>query len=284
MNLPDSVKLLVPVVHGQAPVNFVTQQVSLMSLRVAFLLFAFATTLVITGCQGMSRENPDPAHNARNALDWAGIYRGVLPCADCEGIETVVVLNSDGHYQLHEKYRGEDKTVFSREGAFTWGEAGTVITLEGDQAVQLFVGENHLVRLASDGSRITGALAGHYTLAKTTDSLVEKYWKLVELNGRPVPSLKREPYMILKADENRVNGFGGCNGFGGVYELDEATSRISFKQIMSTLMACAEGMEVEQRFHEALKSADSYSFDGNHLTLNRARMAPLARFKVVYLY
>ena len=42
-------------------------------------------------------------------------------------------------------------------------------------------------------------------------------------------------------------------------------------------------MEVEQAFYEALGTADNYSIAGDHLTLNRARMAPLARLEAVYL-
>ena len=48
-------------------------------------------------------------------------------------------------------------------------------------------------------------------------------------------------------------------------------------------MACAAGMEVEQAFHEVLRNADSFALDGDRLVLNRARMAPLARFEAVYL-
>ena len=40
-------------------------------------------------------------------------------------------------------------------------------------------------------------------------------------------------------------------------------------------------MDVENAFHEALRTADNYSLDGDRLTLNRARMAPLARFEAV---
>ena len=31
-------------------------------------------------------------HNSRNALTWYGVYTGVIPCADCEGIETSITL------------------------------------------------------------------------------------------------------------------------------------------------------------------------------------------------
>jgi heat shock protein HslJ len=46
-------------------------------------------------------------------------------------------------------------------------------------------------------------------------------------------------------------------------------------------MACAEGMETEQAFNEVLGMVDNYSLNGEQLTLNRARMAPLARFEAV---
>ena len=25
-------------------------------------------------------------HNSQNSLDWSGTYKGIIPCADCEGI------------------------------------------------------------------------------------------------------------------------------------------------------------------------------------------------------
>lgn len=256
------------------------------------LTLALAATLALgaAGCTTVSAPTAsaeaaaaDTAHNARNALDWAGVYRGVLPCADCEGIETVVALAENGTYRAQSRYLGRDAKPIAEQGRFTWNAAGDTITLAGDPPARYFVGENRLTRLALDGARITGALAENYVLTRLSEGITEKYWKLVELNGKPVPALDREPYLILKAEEGRVTGFGGCNGFGGSYTLDEAASRIRFGEIVSTTMACAKGMDVEQAFHQVLRSADNYSLNGDHLTLNRARMAPLARFEAVYL-
>ncbi len=49
---------------------------------------------------------------------------------------------------------------------------------------------------------------------------------------------------------------------------------------MSTKMAC-ENMDVEYGLSKALSAADNYSLQGDNLSLNKARMAPLARFKAV---
>ena len=125
------------------------------------------------------------------------------------------------------------------------------------------------------------------SITKQTDGITEKYWKLVEINGKPVvwgDDTKREPHIILKDEGNRVIGNGGCNTLSGSYEIDSAANRIKFSQMASTMMACLN-MEIEDELKRALEMADNYSLssDGKFLSLNRARMAPLARFEVVYL-
>jgi len=248
-----------------------------------------AIILAVSGCTAPAMNahapptEPDTAHDASNSVDWAGTYRGTLPCADCPGIETVVTLASDRTYRTQARYLGKGSQVFREQGTFSWNEAGNTITFEGREPARYFVGENRLTPLAPDGSRITGNQAGRYVMTRIADGVTEKYWQLVELNGRPVPKLEREPYLILRAKGGRVTGFGGCNPFTGTYELDEAASRIRFRKLGVTPMACASSLEMEEAFYRVLRTVDNYSLDGDRLTLNRARMAPLARFEAVYL-
>src|SRR5690554_2658882 len=110
--------------------------------------------------------------------------------------------------------------------------------------------------------------------------LVGTYWRLVEVNGNPVDTgLNREPFLQLDAENSRVSASGGCNGMGGTYEL-KANNRLSFSQLMGTMMACPN-MEVETQLSDVLGRADSYAIQGDTLSLFRARMAPLARFVAV---
>ena len=112
--------------------------------------------------------------------------------------------------------------------------------------------------------------------------LVGKHWKLVELMGAPVENKNgKEAFMVLSAQDNRVHGNYGCNNFTGSYKLEEG-NRLSFSQMAGTMMMCPD-MEVEQAFSEVLRLADNYNIVGDQLVLNRARMAPLARFVAVYL-
>lgn len=69
-----------------------------------------------------------------------------------------------------------------------------------------------------------------------------------------------------------------CNNFFGQYELMEG-NRIRFGKGGSTLTACPD-IETQKLFMEILEMADNYTVADNVLSLNKARMAPLARFKL----
>ncbi len=123
------------------------------------------------------------------------------------------------------------------------------------------------------------------TSQKNPSEIVEKYWKLIEINGQKVTAdnfTTKEPHFILKSTDNRINGNGGCNSFFGAYVLDANVNRISFSNIGSTRMACM-GPNVEDDFFKVLGTVDNYTVKNDTLQLNKARMAPLAKFVAVYL-
>ena len=110
--------------------------------------------------------------------------------------------------------------------------------------------------------------------------ITETYWRLTELRGKPVKATaagKKEVYIKLKKEGNQLQGFAGCNGFGGRFELKEG-NRIIFSNIMGTMMAC-DDLVNENKLFEALRDADNYIHLGKKLILNKAKMAPLARFE-----
>lgn len=226
--------------------------------------------------------------NSRNALEWAGVYRGVLPCADCEGIQTELTLRADETYSITRKYLGKSEEVFIEQGRFIWDHAGGTITLqvngEPDRHGQYRVGENKLAKLDAEGQVIQGVFAEKYRLAKVFNdpNIVEKYWKLIAINGQPIQDGNRnkEAHFILKVEGGKVFGNGGCNNFNGTYELKPG-NRIHFSRLASTMMAC-EDVEIEGDFFKVFEMADNYSYQGDTLFLNKARMAPLARFEAVY--
>lgn len=107
-------------------------------------------------------------HTSQIALDWNGTYEGTLPCADCPGIKTTIVLKEDNTFSKHVEYLDRKDGTFDETGKIEWHKSGNSITLisEDSETQQYKVREGSLMMLSQDGEEVTGTLADHYVLAK----------------------------------------------------------------------------------------------------------------------
>lgn len=254
------------------------------------LILLMAVTAIFAACQGgKNKQGSDnevaTADNSRTSLDWAGTYFGSLPCADCPGIDFTLILNQDETYVMQRAYiSDQSEGDILTEGTFTWNDKGNIITLNASNDGGKFifkVGENRLFHLDQEGNVITGDLADKYILEKLDTSFAGKKMKLVELMGQAVVEEQGvgEASIFFEAN-GRVHGSLSCNSFSSVYIL-KGGNRISFTHPAVTMKMCLN-MEIETKLIEVLNMADNYNFvDGKQFVLNRARMAPLARFEVV---
>lgn len=149
------------------------------------VLSAFVAFIGIAACNDPGKEEsktsdnaadtsavsqPVDMHNAANSLDLAGNYEGTLPCADCEGIKTILNLNKDSLFTLKEEYLGKKNAMaFNSKGK--WVVHENTITLQfdkelQDRRVQYKAGEGKLWLLDQEGKEITGALADKYIMTK----------------------------------------------------------------------------------------------------------------------
>jgi uncharacterized lipoprotein NlpE involved in copper resistance len=266
--------------------NLVTFQKIKTNMKHRFLMMlALGSSLLACKTSSTNQTTKPMGDNSMTSVDWNGTYFGTLPCADCEGIETTLTLNKDNTYKLVRNYQGKaDARPAVSTGTFSWNKEGSKVTLSNEKPSDYQVGENQVFALDMEGKRITGDLASKYTLAKLDLAITEKYWKLTEIMGKPVEKTEgmgKEPHMILKASDFRVSANGGCNQMNGSFTL-KPMNRISFSQMISTMMACPN-MEIEKQLGEVLSKADSYIIQGDELQLVRARMAPLAKFKMVLM-
>lgn len=257
---------------------------------------ALASGLLLQGCAPATEFSNVNLTNqiatgdtSENSLDWAGTYQGVIPCASCEGIQTTLTLNQDGSYLLSSTYLGEAPgEVFEQSGSFQWDAAGQVVKLQHSETPVFFrVEENAARQLDLEGQRITGPLADHYRLSKVTAETAASNnaivgftdidWQLTELQGEVVAPDKGV-YIHFVADGS-VYGYSGCNQFSGSWQQEN--QRLVLEQLAVTMRACTEPlMQLEQVFLAQLAVADNYSQANSNLSLNKARMAPLARFTV----
>jgi heat shock protein HslJ len=107
--------------------------------------------------------------------------------------------------------------------------------------------------------------------------LQETHWTLVELMGKPIPDtpVRKEMYLMLRKDQNRVEGNGGCNAFSGTYILKN--NEISFGPLVSTKMFCP-GIEYENDFFKALSTANHYYIKDDTLSLTGGKVLRVAKF------
>lgn len=252
-------------------------------------------------------QSTEAKKNKHQEADWVGVYRGVLPCADCEGIVTMIHLKNDLTYVKSMQYKGKSSELFTQSGSFQWNKKGNgiilkpwakegtsdeksaevsdALTLGKEMKEEYKVEEGRLVKLDENGKSIEGELAPNYVLQKAEfdKDIREKYWKLIELNGKTIvfaETQKRETHLVLRSNDKRVIGHGGCNAFSGTYEL-QAGNRIKFLELTSTEMFCNE-VNFESDFFVALQTTDNYTINGDTLCLNKAKMAPMIKMVAVY--
>jgi heat shock protein HslJ len=115
-------------------------------------------------------------------------------------------------------------------------------------------------------------------------TLENSYWKLVELNGKPVAVVdnQKEPHIILRGGEPAaLGGSGGCNRLMGSYTMDG--NIITFNKIAMTMMACPNGMNTEHIFAATLEGKKHWFIEGNTLLLQDQQGKIIARFTVQYM-
>ncbi len=225
------------------------------------------------------------ADNSFNALDWQGTYIGTLSCDDCDGKQISIVLDKNLSYTAVVKHITKSAKLPLQKGTFEWNNEGNKITLNNVQNIpsRYLVGENELLVLDADGNR----LQGNYSLTKQDSGMApisnfpitETRWILQELTEQKnkLNAAKNKPFFIqLRASDNRVIAFGGCNNIAGNYAITE-NNQVKFTELMSTMMAC-ENMETETILSKVLEQTNSYKISGNTMQLLNKQMQPLATF------
>ncbi|MFV0544386.1 MAG: META domain-containing protein [Marinicella pacifica] len=233
---------------------------------------------LLTACKPAQEKSVLPdGHNARNALDWAGVYQGTLPCASCPSIKTLITLRPNGEFIKQQHYINTQGS-YVEQGQFEWQEDGAVIHLLGDDvgAVNYYkVVENALLHLNADKQVISGDMAEFYRLEKTNMTLQQTDWQLTEVMN---VAFKDEVLarVSMQFDDQRLNGKAPCNRFFAEYQTSEGT--LALERVGSTKMAC-EYMHEEQQFFDILAQVKSYDIELNELILKDADDQPLLRFR-----
>jgi heat shock protein HslJ len=122
-------------------------------------------------------------------------------------------------------------------------------------------------RIITLGFLLVAALAGPAIAHE--EKLAGADWVLTGVSGGRGP--------FLRFDGGRVGGLGGCNRFGGRYELKG--DDLTFSPLMTTRMACRpDMMKAEQAFFDMLGKVKAIRLEGDRLELLDGKGTVLGRF------
>lgn len=275
--------------------------------------------VVIVGCQNQTVKKNDrnnDVHNARNSVDYIGTYKGILPCVDCQGLDTELSVNENSTFNLKVKYQGKGEKIYLQKGHFTWNKKGNTIILTDVRNApnQYFVGENTLTQLDIYGKKIKGSKAEEYILSKQTVdtfeieaalknettvdlnsrmatttviqkvnpaigkfTLAETKWRLVSLNKKKVYQKGEKEYFLkLSSKDARFTAFAGCNSIAGEYAMP-SSEILDFSEVIMTRMACPD-MTLEDKFGAMLVQVANYKLVKETLTFFGVGKKELAKF------
>lgn len=258
-------------------------------MKITFInTFAIGLVILFTSCNsGKKKEtqitdesqSETLADNSMTSLDWDGTYEGELPCADCEGIKTIITINPDNTYTTKEIYLGKSATPKETNGTFKWDDKGQRIIFSDANRHSYFVGENTLTLLDKDGEKITGDLESFYLMHKVNDKLVGKKWHLASFMDKEIQykEAKSEHAYIEFLEDFTIVGYTGCNNLQGAYDVGDA-QKLKFSKMVNTLKACPE-METEADFLKTINNTATYAFEEHALVVYDKDHQKLATFK-----
>lgn len=230
----------------------------------------------LVGCSSWSIKEAqtfESQHSSRLSLDWPGHYIGLIPCADCPGIEMRLTLNADFSYQLQTRYHDRSEQVFEQRGVFVWQADGMRIRLlDGiNDGLQFWVGEHSLWQLDRQGQKIDGVLSDQYRLFMQADNpdlmarLASMHWRVQAWGERFAQAPLVGPWLGFDAQAGRVYGHTGCNRFSGSLWL-RADGYVAVDEVAVTRMACLH-VQPELAWLQALRLVNRLQLSEQQLLL-----------------
>jgi len=237
--------------------------------KLVTLMWVIAAALLVACTPGYQETQVTDAHTSQNALDWAGVYAGTVPCASCPGIKIRLVLHSEGHYSKETHYL-DKPGVFTEQGQIQWDDPGRNISLISDneeaETSHYWVVENAVVQLDQKQQKITGDLADHYRLEKVRMQLNEQTWQLTSISNEKITDKLSQRVNIRFDEEGKVSGQAPCNRYFATWQKNDR--QLSIEKVGATKMACPF-LKEEQSFFAQLANVDNYEIKQTILLLKQ---------------
>ena len=178
-----------------------------------------------------------------------------------------------GKMQCLQVYKGDNLSKAQWE-AFCAPIEG--FTFEEGYFKKIEVSEKPLKDTSAGAPNIAYTLVREIEKVKDSRFDLQGEWKLVSM-GEMVITPEAQPTLKLNISEMKVNGSDSCNTFMGSIET-LTDKKLVFGDLASTLMFCAEKMEVADAFGMAMQKVRQYQLKGDQLLLTDKQGGVLLTF------
>ncbi len=212
------------------------------------------------------------------------MYRGTLPCASCEGIETELSLRgtsegaAEGMYHKKEVYKGETSDPVVTEGVWVKAEKdGKVFyALQDSQTnkvtAEYVVVDGDTIRLyGEDGSAYSSNL--DYDLIRVHQKVFSPIlnnawiWQQTLLKDGSVVTPKSDSFVLSFLPTEEYTSTTDCNTLSGTFLVDREV--LSLSPAIATKMYCEGSLESE--YVNDLMLTNSFTIENGMLRLNLNR-------------
>ncbi|MBE7630360.1 copper resistance protein NlpE [Tenacibaculum piscium] len=217
------------------------------------LLYILVTVLLFNACQSnKNKKTVIDEHSAEYALDYQGVYKGTLPCADCSGIKATLTLGHDKTF-IYETININKKDGCSvHKGSYSVNE--NVLTIKENRKPKHFlVGESSLIFLDENLKPNTGKLAKHYQLKKQRKFIYQgkykTYYELEDDYKQTLSLLQKGKNYEVNFSASKVKDRAGCQ-FSGIGKIKKDTLWVNIankkdKEILMYIAPSHDNLGVE---------------------------------------
>lgn len=143
-------------------------------MKFSFFVSALLVVISLSACTPQPQapattSNATAVPAAQASATLTGTFAGTLPCADCAGIDSTLVLTADGNYHLTDAYQDKDHSSFISEGQYSLESGGKTLHLRPSNkdeydAYYAVLSPTQLRMLDREGKAIESKL--NYTLSR----------------------------------------------------------------------------------------------------------------------
>lgn len=127
-------------------------------MKATYLFLGIALVVAMSSCSNKQKKAEQTTETTEEVVvvdetpAHIGTFEGTLPCADCPGIKTVLIINADSTYSFTSEYLEKEDGLFEQSGVYSLVNNGEVLEL-----VTPSTGEKIYFRIVADGVAVSDA-------------------------------------------------------------------------------------------------------------------------------